>query len=117
MRDGDDAVDGDPIERGIGAEAARRADQIAQALARLQLVDRGAHDGSRHPYSRAVHWNEDQVARLEPDVGPRVTPQQIVVQVEHGHALATAADLDRAHVGAVGHPARERSGRADGGVS
>ena len=74
LRDGDDAVDGDPIERGIGPEAARRADQIAQALARLHLVDRGAHDGSRHPYARAVHRNEDQVARLEPDVRPRVTP-------------------------------------------
>ena len=105
-RFGEQAVHRQPLERGVGAESARRMQQVRQRLAPLQLVDPGSHDGPRHLRPRLIRRHEHHVSRLEPHVVARVAAQQVVVQIERGHRLATALHGNRAHVGALGHPAR-----------
>ena len=119
LRQRQDAVHGDPLQRRVGREFSGCPNQLAQSLTGLQLVNRRpAHrPGDLHP--RTVHRHEYHVTGLQPDVAARVAAQQVVVQVHRRHGLAEAAHLYRTHVRALGQPAgrvqrrQHRAERAD----
>ena len=96
----------DASQLGVGPEPARRLNQIGERLIRLQLVHVRPHHRALDLGARAVHRHEHHVPRLEPQVGARIAVDEIVVQVERGDRLATAAQLHLPHVRPLGHAAR-----------
>src|SRR5207237_517645 len=106
-----------PFERSAGSRAISasrrsapilgpRANTISCRNVRLRLINRGPQYCAVHVHAREMNRHEYHVARLEPHVGPGITTQQIVVEIERRDRLAVALHLDAAQLGAFGHAAR-----------
>ena len=114
---GENAVHGHALEQRVGAKTARGPHQVNERLSFLHLVDRGAEHRARELHPPPVQRHEHHVARLQADVVARIAAQQVVVEIERGHRLSEAPDVDLPHVGPPGDAPRSvqrREGRTEG---
>ena len=88
-----------PVHRRVRAEPARRAQQVRERLALLELVNRRTQHGAGDLHPRAVQRHVYHIAGLETHVPAFVAAQQVVVQIERRHDVVQPADLDLAQVG------------------